>query len=286
MAQLFNRQVTLLVGNPPQVDNYVLTTPNALKIEKLRIDFDIEKDDKPKPGKAKVEIYNLNAAHRSQLEAKGLRVILKAGYPGTQAQIFSGDSRYGNSEKHGPDWITKLECGDGERSFTQARVSESFGAGSSITDVIRSVGKATQLDTGNLLEKAQDIVRTFSDGYVAHGLASTELTRLLEPAGLNWSIQDGRIEVLDLLETITAGDVPLISKDTGMVGSPEFGTGEKLKGQAFLKVKTLLQPGIRPGSKFELRSLAIRGFFKCRKVKHTGSTHGGDFYSEIEALHV
>lgn len=286
MAQLFNRLVTLLVGRPPVVGNYVLVTPDALKIEKLRIDFSIEKDDKPKPNKCEVEIYNLNAQHREQLEAKGLRVVISAGYPGTQAQIFSGDTRYGNSEKHGPDWITKLECGDTERAFNQARISESFGPGSSISDVIGAVAKAFQIDKGNLVDKANTIVRNFSDGYVAHGLVSAELTRLLEPANLGWSMQDGRLEVLDLLETLSAADVPVISAKTGMVGSPEFGTGEKVKGQAFLKVKSLLRPDIRPGSKFEVRSQRINGFFKCRKVKHVGSTFGGNFYSELEAIHV
>lgn len=293
MAQLFNRVVTLYAGKV--VVDFVDTKTgmetigiDALKVQKLRIDFSITKDDKPKPNKAEIEVYNLSAAHRSDLQTKGIRIILSAGYAETQAQIFSGDLRYGNSEKHGPDWITKLECGDAERSFSMARISESFNPGALVSDAIGSIGKAMKIDNGNLIQKAQGLARKFSDGHVAHGLASAELTRLLEPEGLSWSIQDGRIEVLGIKETLGSDgqDVPLISASTGMVGSPEYGTGEKLKGQPYLKVKSLLQPGIRPGSKFEVRSRGINGFYKCRKVKLTGSTHGGDFYSEIEAISV
>lgn len=290
MAQLFDRIVTLYVGTG---DKSFKDLPNgmqqitfdALKVQRLRLDFDIEKDNKPGPNKAKIEVYNLNAEHRKAVQVKGVRILLSAGYPGTQAQIFSGDLRFGNSEKHGADWITKLECGDAERALTQGRISESFNPGTAISDVIGSLVKAMKIDGGNLTQKAKSMVRTFADGHSVHGLASAELTRLLEPEGLEWSVQDGRIEVLGIAETV--GDqVPLISADTGMVGSPEYGTGEKLKGESFLKVKSLLQPAIRPGSKFHVKSKSIDGDFKCRKVKLVGSTHGGDFYSEIEGINV
>jgi hypothetical protein len=282
---LFDRRVTLFAGKPPVPGNFV-SAPNVLRIEKLRIDFKITKDDKPNPNKCEIEVYNLSEKHRGQLEEKGVRVALMAGYADTQAQIFSGDARYVNSEKHGPDWITKFECGDSERAFASARVSQSFGPGTSAKDVFGAIRTAMGVDGGNLLDKAKGIVRVFADGYVAHGLASTELTRLLEPENLGWSMQDGRIEVLGLMETLS-GEVPEIGARTGMVGSPEFGTGEKIsaKKQAFMKVKTLLQPNLRPGMKFFLQSLKFSGFFKCRKVEHHGSTHGGEFYSDIEAIH-
>lgn len=284
MPQLFDRKCVLIAGQAPP-NNFVQVTPDALKIEGLRIDFSIEKDNKPKPNKCDIEVYNLNAKHRGQLDQKGIRVILQAGYAATVAQIFSGDARFINSEKHGPDWITKFECGDGERSYSYARVSESFPPGTSIQTVIGSIVKAAQLDPGNAMQKANQLTRQFIDGYVSHGLAATELTRILEPEQLNWSIQDGRIEVLAPSESlIPSGDVPLISDKTGMIGSPSYGTGEKTKGPAFLKVKSLLQPLIRPGSKFELRSQILNGFYKAIKVRQTGSTHGNDWYSEIEAV--
>ncbi len=286
MAKLFNRKCVLIAGKSPP-DNFVQTVPDAIRVENLRIDFSIEKDDRPQPNKCEITVYNLNETHRGELNAKGVTVILSAGYEDTVAQIFKGDARYINSEKHGTDWITKFECGDGERACTFARVSQKFGPGTSVKDVLLAAVKKLAVDPGNAQKIAEDSVRSFTDGYVMHGLASNELTRILEPAGFDWSIQDGRLQILELLDTINdENTATLISADTGMVGSPEWGTGEKTKGQAFMKVKTLLQPALRPGSMFKLQSRNQTGFFKCRKVKHTGSTHGGAWYSELEAIKV
>lgn len=286
MGQLFDRACVLIAGQSPP-DNFVQVVPDALKIQGLRVDFSIEKDDKPPPNHCVIQVYNLNEKHRGQLDQKGIRVILQAGYFGAVSQIFSGDARFINHTKTGPDWITKIECGDAERAYTYARMSQTFGKDTSVQDVIKAVVNQLQVDPGNALQKAQNLTRSFVNGYVAHGLASNELTRILDAENLTWSIQDGRIQVLELLETVPdSGDVPLISAQTGMVGSPEFGSGEKLKGPGFLKVKTLIQPRIFPGAKFQVRSRGQNGFFKCRKIKFDGSTFGNAWYAEIEAVHV
>lgn len=274
----------VIAGQSPP-NNYVQVVPDALKVENLRVDFQIEKDDQPKPNRCVIKVWNFSNNHRAQLNEKGIRVILQAGYEDSIAQIFSGDARFVNHDKVGPDWITKFECGDGERAFKFARVSERFTPGTTVKQVLNTVVKQLMVDPGNALQVAENMTRQYANGYAIHGVASTELSRILEPSGFQWSIQDGRIEVLGALETISA-EVPLISAETGMVGSPEYGTGEKVKGPAMLKVKTLLQPRLRPGQKFELRAINKKGFFKVRKVRHNGSTHGGEWYSELEAVAV
>jgi hypothetical protein len=68
------------------------------------------------------------------------------------------------------------------------------------------------------------------------------------------------------------------------VGTPELGSpAEKTKPQT-LKVKALLMPELRPGQLFQLNSIAHLGAYKCRKVTHSGDTHGGDWQTEIEAV--
>ncbi len=287
MATLFDRKCQLVVGRQP-VSSTDAVTADAMVIENLRVDFSIEKDDKPQPNKCEISVYNLTPEHRGQLTGKGIKVILSAGYAETIAQVFSGDARFINSDKKGPDWITKFECGDAERAYANARVSESFGKGTTMKNVLSSLMgsfKKFGIDPGNSDKVSTEITRNFPNGHVAHGLASTELTRILTPAGYDWSFQDGRVEILQQTQTVT-DEVPFISARTGMIGSPEFGTGEKLKGPAFLKVRTLLMPGIRPGQKFTIESKQQNGDFKCRKVKYTASTHGGDWYCDIEAIKI
>jgi hypothetical protein len=51
----------------------------------------------------------------------------------------------------------------------------------------------------------------------------------------------------------------------------------------YLKVKSVLQPGLRPGRGLQLQSAAYSGLFRIEKVKHEGDTHGQTWTSDIEA---
>ena len=278
---LYDRRCVVLVGRPPP-DNFVQVTPDALKIDGLRTTFRLVRDDKPEPNTAEIAIYNLSADSRAQLQGKGFRCVLQAGYGDQVEQIFSGEVRQFDHLRAGVDWVTKLELGDGERAWRHARVAESFNPGTSIADVLKKVVGAVASDPGNALQVAQRIAGEFSAGYVAHGRAAVELTQLLEPHGYTWSVQDGRMQILGPDE-YTADVGPLVSPSTGLVGTPEIGAPEKKGGRHTLKLKSLLLPGMRPGQRFELRSAAKTGTFKAKKVSHTGDTFSGDWYTEIEA---
>lgn len=282
MSVLYDRRAILQVGRPPP-DNFVQVVPDALTIDGLRTTFKLTLDDKPEPNNAEIAVWNLSADSRAQLDGKGFRVILAAGYGTNTEQIFSGDVRRFDHQRIGPDWVTKIEVGDGERAFNHARISESFGAGTAVRDVLRKAIAAMQGDPGNALQKIQGIAGDFVTGYVAHGRAALELTRLLEPQGYTWSVQGGRLQILgpnDYTDEIG----PLVSPDTGMIGTPEVGSPEKKGQPAVLKVRSLLLPRMRPGQRFELRSSAKSGTFKARKVVHTGDTAGSEWYTEIEAI--
>ncbi len=284
MSLLFDRRCTVLIG-PPPADNYVLQIPNVLKIEGLRITFKVERDDKPQPNNLELTITNLSESSRAKIEQKGQRVVINAGYADHTAQLYSGDVHQFSSRKVGTDWITKILAGDGRRAFKHARVNNSFNAGAKVADVVKGTIAALGTDPGNALQKAQQLSGEFASGYVQASKASTELTTLLEPHGWTWSIQDGRIELLGPDEVLE-GDGPLISPETGLVGSPELADPEKnakKKSQPTLKIRSLLQPLLRPGQRFELRSRSRSGQFKAIKVTHSGDTAGGDWYSDIEA---
>lgn len=281
MTILYDRRCVLQVGKAPP-SNYVQQVPDALKVDGLRMTFKITLDDRPEPNSAEIAVYNLSKDSRAQLQGKGFRVILSAGYAQSVEQILSGDVRLFDHQRVDTDWVTKIEVGDGERAFKYARMSESFGAGTSMRDVISRAIKAVGQDPGNALQVAQKIAGDFATGYVAHGRAALELTRLLEPAGYTWSVQGGRLQILGP-DDYTAEEGPLVSPDTGMIGTPEVGSPEKKGEPAVLKVRSLLLPRMRPGQRFEVRSSAKSGTFKASKVVHTGDTAGNDWYTEIEA---
>lgn len=282
MTTLFDRRCKLLVGQPPKADVYTLQTVNRLEISGLRIGFKIIKDSQPQPNNVEISIYNLSASSRAALEEKGCRILLLAGYADQVSQIASADVRIAQSQKLGVDWVTKIEAGDGERAIKFARVKESWAPGTPVSEIISKTVSALMLDPGNALAKARQISAQYSSGYVQNAKASDELTTLLEPHGYEWSVQDGRIEVLKKDEALPEV-APLLSPDTGLIGAPEMGTPAKAGEKPVLKARSLLQPRIRPGQRFQLRSASRNGVFLAKKVTHAGDTFGNDWYTDIEA---
>lgn len=281
MTALFERKCSLLVGKPPT--NYVELLPGALEITDLRMQFRVEKTLSKEPNTCEVTVTNLSEKSRAQIQGKGLKVILQAGYPGTIAQIFAGDARFAESTRSGADWLTKIQCGDGERAYQFARVNESFSSGAKVLDVLKSVAKSMFLDPGNLEEKANTLTAQFVNGYSMHGKASREVDKLLAQTDYTWSIQDGRFQLLKFGEA-TKESVVQLDADNPPIGSLAHGTPDKKGGPAVLKGKCLLQPSIKPGRRLSIKLGGTNdGVYKVIKVIHSGDTSGGDWYTEFEA---
>ncbi len=280
---LFQRVVRVLVG--------------SLLVEGLRVQFKVKKTTAITPNECELQIYNLSQKSRAGLQAKGIKIVVEAGYQDHASRIFSGDSRYIDHKHNGPDWVTKVQCGDGERAYRYVKVNESFKPGTTVASVFYRMAVATGLDVSQAVELVgNEITEQFTQGYSTYGRVSEEIDRLLQGRGLEWSIQDGKLQVTRVGQPVK-GSAVLLSASTGMIGSPAHGSpefadktqGTPIPGQKkpqVLKVKSLLQPGIVPGGLIRLDSLEIKGDFRVQSVLHTGDTFGGDFYTEADVLPV
>jgi hypothetical protein len=121
----------------------------------------------------------------------------------------------------------------------------------------------------------------YTHGTVISGSVAQELSDLCLTAGLEWSIQDGVIQVLDrgkaIRDTDRVGSALLVSSDTGMVGSPSI----DLDGIATLK--TLLIPDVRVGCMLTLDTARIKGNFRLEKATWSGDTSSDDWYITMQA---
>lgn len=263
---LFGRRATL------QID--------TLQIDGLRMTFDVRRSLGLEPNTLEITIWNLSDDSRKQVQRKDAAIILQAGYEDTQEQIFSGNVRTSSHNRDGTDWTTKVKSGDGETAFRTARVAESFKKGTKRTDIIRSIADATGLPIGNIMDKARqgDISGALVDaakGLVASGGAVNTLDKEMRNLGYQLSIQDGQLQALAATET-TNEQAMLLSPTSGLIGSPEPGD------DGVMRVKSLLQPGARPGRKTKVESRAVDGFYRIEKVRHYGDTRGQDWYSDLE----
>lgn len=272
MAELFGREWYAIV--------------NDLKVDGLRLKFKVEKKLTAEPNVLDLHIYNLSAATRARMQTKDVPVVLVAGYRGTAQVIFAGDVRTIDHVRDGAEWDTHIQSGDGELCFRECFSSHSFAAGTAWRDVAKTLAKDLKVNVGDAVTKlaAGDFdgaIDKFLQGYSAHGPTVREFDKAMKAGGLEWSIQDGKLQILDRRQATDEGAV-LLSPGTGMIGSPDHCAPQKNE-PPVLKVRSLLQGGLRPGRGVEVRASKIRGTYRCTKVVHEGDTHGAEWYTTIEA---
>ena len=258
--------------------------PNGIEITKLRVQFKVEKTLGKEPNSCEVVVTNLAAGTRAELCRNPLIVRVDAGYEddGGARHLFTGDLKYGSSKQDNVDTTTTLQLSEGSRAFTEARVNRSYKAGASVITALREAAATMGLSLPKNIESSADLNRQFATGIALIGATRDELSRLLTPYGFGWSIQDGRLQVIREGE-VRSDQAFLISQDTGMIDSPEFGAPDKKGKPPTLTIRSLLYPQVTPGVKLDVRSASVNGIFRAERVTHTGDSHGDDWTTEIEA---
>lgn len=283
MSQLLQRRVELLLV--PPVPGSLADPPPAtgITIRNLRVQFKVDKTITKEPNTADISVTNLSQTTRALLQSRGTKVVLSAGYEGSLGQLFSGDSRSIDHVRKGADWVTRIQCGSGERQYRFATVSQSFAPGTPKSAAVMAAISAMQLDPGNATAQLAGIAAQYVSGYAMHGKASAELDSLLSGLGLEWSIQDGQVQVLPPGQP-TAEDAVLVNAQSGLLDSPEHGAPEVVGGPPVLKLKSLINPLIRPGRTILVQSQQVNSQkFLPVKVNHSGDTKGGEWYTQVEA---
>ncbi len=257
-----------------------------LQIENLlRVSFRIERTLTPDHNKAAIEIYNLSQSSRDRITKDRVTVKLEAGYQDRLGLLFTGDILGGGVShvKNGPDWVTKIQAGDGEQALRTSRVNESFGPKTKLVDVL---GKMAGKFTGISADKAKARIKQgdfagafkeFANGFSSSGVLRDEFDTLMGDAGLQWSIQNGEMQVLAPGES-TQDTAFEVGPGSGLIGSPEKGD------KGAIKFRSLLQASIAPGRKVVLKSRSIDGTIIVSHVVYVGDTHGDQWFTESEGL--
>lgn len=284
--RLYNRAARLTLYRPAPAPAYFATEPNATVIERLRVGFEITKTLEAEPNNATITIYNLAESSRAELQRKPLRVRLDAGYDGNLARLFDGDARYVAPPTFGvADVVTKIEAGEGERAFRNARLTRSYPKGVDARQVVKDLAGSMGLRAPSSVDDALALRGQFTGGAAIDGPSERSMTAVLAKHGYGWSVQDGQLQVLG--KGAARADVAhLVEQSTGLVGSPEFGIEQADDGseKSQLKFRTLLYPSIVPGSRVLVRSRGVDGVFIAQRVRHTGDTHGAPWFTDVEAI--
>jgi hypothetical protein len=265
-------------------------TIDRLEVSGHDMAFEVEKSLKPDPNTCELRLWNLNESQRSQLEELrpkkgslvGIPVKIEAGYEAASSLIWLGDLRTVESNREGPDWITVLGSGDGEKSVQLARINQSFDKLTSVDTILRSIAKAMGVGPGNLEFFAQRLLLTgqggklATEGVVLSGRAADKLTAWCRSLDIEWSVQDGALQFTDRGKPLI-GQAFLLSAETGLIGTPT------VDNEGVLSATMLMIPGLVVGSLLVLNSRRIKGNYRVRKAKWDGDTSGQPWYIHVEA---
>lgn len=261
---------------------YALTV-DTVRLTDLDVSFKVDRHLKREPNTCELAIYNLNADHRRQLgEKRAVRVILEAGYEGTgNAVIFRGDLRSASSTREGPDFVTRLSSGDGEKRARGTRVNRTFGPGTPVRAVLLHAAEQVGLGLGNLPQAIAEATlegggQVYTQGTTVHGSAYRALAEVLESCGLEVSIQNGALQVLERSRTLGSTAV-LLSPETGLVESPSEAS------DGVVSAKTLMIPDLFPGRRVKFRTREVEGFYRVERAVYVGDSAGQEWSITTES---
>lgn len=279
---LFDRVYKLIVGK---------AGGQGFEVEDLRITFDIQKTVKKTPNTGSIKVWNLKKETRSELEKEDTKVILHAGYKEDAGPllIFSGGVTHAWSKIEGPDIITEFELGDGTQEMRDTTISVGYAGKVKSKTVLADVAKKMGLP---LTMPSNIPEREWAHGLSYYGHATGLLNKVVQGTGLEWSVQNGNLQVLEKGMVTTRQGIEL-AVDSGLIHSPERIKKAKTSTKKAKKdkpdyegwnIKTLLMPTINPGDRVKLTSRFVTGVFRVHEIKHNGDSHSGDWISEMKVV--
>lgn len=299
MATLFGRSCELTIGVPPasaptaaKINSMVANgswndAAQGLAFDGFHIEFDISRNLKAEPNKAKIIIYNLSDQTRLALSGKTPLVVkLDVGFEGNNETIYLGTVRSAWTQKdnNGVDIIGHIESGDSEVNMQVGRIAYAQGpkaAKISITAALDAIVSALGVGAGNLLEAAPTFTRAglaMLDSNALHGHAKQRLTDLCRSVGFSWSIQNGSIQILPIGGVLNNAVAIDLDSTTGLIGSPSVDSA------GVLSATCLITPGLVPGTVVNMNALYVKGAYKVTQTRHYGATKGNDWAIDFQGV--
>lgn len=273
----------------------------GLDLSGLRIVFKIKKSDAQTPNTAEIRVYNLSEETANRIRKEFTSINLQAGYDSNYGVIFAGNIKQVRMGKeNGTDSFIDIAAGDGDQAYNNAVVNATLAKGASQKDQIDAAAGSM---SGKGVQKGY-IGNTggtkLPRGKVMYGMARDYLRQSAQASNTSWSIQDGKIQFVELTGVLPNQAVVLTSK-TGLVGTPEQ-TNDGIKARCLLNPmlkiggKVLInekdiQEAKLPDTKKDAQAnkpavIAHDGLYRLLLVEYSGDTRGNDWYCDLVCLDI
>lgn len=257
-----------------------VVNPGDSTDDQIMISFQVTKGISSTANTASIQLYNLTESHRNKMGKEFDEVTIEAGYSppsggGNVGIIFKGNIRDVTHKREGANIVTTLECGDGDKALRKANINKSYPKGTPVETVVNDAYKELEkqgVKKGEF-KYPDDMEKTFKRPYAACGSCSRELDTVGRGHKFYWNVQDGTMEIIPGDGFI--GMVVLISPKTGMIDTPALTDNG-------MKVKTLLNPEIRPNRRVKVESGIVEmnadgGIYRVSQCDYSGDNRTGGF---------
>jgi len=274
----FIRQVEVIIG--PKGGE-------GVKINNLKIAFDIEKTDKPEPNTAKIQIYNLSKETHDKICVAENHCTLKAGYADeTVTAILFGDVVKGTRKKSDTEYVSEIEVKDGRVAVQSGQVSVSYEKNTDALTIVQEM-----IDAIGLPSKGTELIPAgakYPGAFSDIGQAADILREVLNKYELHYTIQNEMIYILKEGEASESTGL-LLTTETGLLTTPQpvsdktEETDTEKEAANRWEFRTMLFPQLIPGAACKVESSTITTEMKIAISKFTGDNWLSDFAIDIEA---
>lgn len=272
----------VIIGGRHEFDGYSIRYPVYSNVS-------VNHTSGSSPNDATVTVFNLSNHAQETLMVEGNKIEIEAGYwpQGGYREtslIFSGQIRKALTNRSGTtDTATVITCGDGDDGYahSRARAIVEEPTPGSIFDQLMVAFEAQGLQRGEV--RLPDVAAEARPRTIDRS-ARRELTDLAYQYDLQWSIQDGYVNVWPRDEArLDTGYV--LGPETGIIGNPQFTD----KG---VTLKTMMLGHLRPGDTFLLENRATtfgpRSPRQCKikTVNFSGGLDSNQFGASVESTYM
>jgi len=239
MIELFNRVIKISIED--------------IKIEKLRMTFNITKTMSNELENANITIYNLSNNTRNKIRrttylderVQGSPVIVEAGYSDLVQQVFSGEVTFISHEKKMANIITSLDASNQYLTCSTANVEKSFSKGVTAKELVEYL--ISQLGLDPQIETVKEILnnKRFDRNYILSGQIRSNLNQITKLLDLSWTIQDKKLIILKQGQPLSMQAIE-VSSNNGLISVKRTNEGYDFF--------SLLNPQIKPGHLVYLKS--------------------------------
>lgn len=231
-----------------------------------------------------------NAALQALAFANRIRIF--AGYKDDEKLIFQGDisDLKARSIRSGIDTITEIALGDSILTYKYGYLTKTFGAGSSLKDIIVGVVRASGAKVSDQALAFMDVTNLpgvvgleFVNGAHISGGVQYNLDNLIEAYGVQWFMQNDEVFFMPRGAVLEDFSIRL-DEGRNMLRPIGLIDGEDLQ------FRMLIDGDMVPGRGFRIfndegKPTARHGY-RADTIEYRGDTHGNSWYNTVTASRI